>query len=57
VLEPFTRGTTTAADGTGLGLAIVAQQVTLHQGRLELGESELGGLRVEVRLPVSTQMH
>jgi len=51
LLEPFARGADTTAQGTGLGLAIVAQQVTLHGGTLELGESDLGGLGVEVRLP------
>ena len=51
VLEPFARGRATAAPGTGLGLAIVAQQVALHGGELRLGDSPLGGLAVEVRLP------
>ena len=41
------------APGTGLGLAIVAQQVALHDGELRLGDSELGGLAVEVRLPAT----
>jgi signal transduction histidine kinase len=54
LLEPFARGAGAAsADGTGLGLAIVAQQVALHGGTLELGESALGGLRVSVRMPRS----
>jgi K+-sensing histidine kinase KdpD len=43
--------------GTGLGLAIVAQQVALHDGELVLGESELGGLRAEVRLPALRGQH
>jgi two-component system sensor histidine kinase PrrB len=51
VLEPFARGAGTGAPGTGLGLAIVAQQVALHGGELALGDSPLGGLGVEVRLP------
>lgn len=51
LLEPFARGRATAAPGTGLGLAIVAQQVALHDGELHLGDSALGGLAVEVRLP------
>ena len=51
VLEPFARGRAAAAPGTGLGLAIVSQQVALHGGTLQLGESRLGGLAVEVRLP------
>jgi two-component system sensor histidine kinase PrrB len=51
LLEPFARGAGATAPGTGLGLAIVAQQVALHGGELELGDSALGGLAVEVRLP------
>ena len=53
VLEPFARGHGTLAPGTGLGLAIVAQQVALHGGSLALGDSDLGGLGVEVRLPAT----
>jgi two-component system sensor histidine kinase PrrB len=54
LLEPFARGRDTAAPGTGLGLAIVAQQVALHGGELRLADAPepLGGLLVEVRLPV-----
>jgi two-component system, OmpR family, sensor histidine kinase PrrB len=52
-LEPFARGTAATAPGTGLGLAIVAQQVALHDGDLRLDESELGGLRVQIRLPAT----
>jgi two-component system sensor histidine kinase PrrB len=53
VLEPFRRGTGATASGTGLGLAIVAQQVALHGGRIELGDSARGGLTVRVRLPAN----
>ena len=53
LLEPFARGTGTTAPGTGLGLAIVAQQVALHAGELTLGESALGGLAVDIRLPAT----
>jgi two-component system sensor histidine kinase PrrB len=54
LLEPFARGSGAAAtDGTGLGLAIVAQQVALHGGTLDLGDSPLGGLGVAVRLPAT----
>ncbi len=51
VLEPFARGDGATVDGTGLGLAIVAQQVALHGGTLALGDSPLGGLGAEARLP------
>jgi signal transduction histidine kinase len=37
--------------GSGLGLAIVRDLVELYAGTIALGESPLGGLRVELRLP------
>ncbi|GMV02970.1 MAG: HAMP domain-containing protein [Burkholderiaceae bacterium] len=39
------------AAGSGLGLAIVKAVVERHEGRIELGRSALGGLRVAVHLP------
>jgi signal transduction histidine kinase len=51
MLEPFARGEGANSTGTGLGLAIVSQQVSLHGGSIELGESSLGGLTVAVELP------
>jgi signal transduction histidine kinase len=39
--------------GTGLGLAIVAELVAAHGGTVTIGDSPLGGARVEVRLPSS----
>ncbi|MGQ7249478.1 sensor histidine kinase [Halomonas sp. V046] len=41
--------------GSGLGLAIVEDLVTLYGGRLTLGESDLGGLAVDVWLPGADQ--
>lgn len=38
---------------TGLGLAIVEHCCRLHGGRMLLGQSILGGLRVELQLPLS----
>ena len=55
LLEPFARGELANASGTGLGLAIVSQQVALHGGQMQLAESGLGGLGVEVRLPVDAE--
>jgi signal transduction histidine kinase len=53
VLEAFARGNGATAPGTGLGLAIVTQQVALHEGTMRLGDSDLGGLAVELRLPAA----
>ena len=46
--EPYV---TTKARGTGLGLAIVRKIVEEHGGSIAIGDSELGGGRVTVRLP------
>ncbi len=40
--------------GTGFGLAIADELATLYEGSLVLGESDLGGLKVIVRLPAAT---
>lgn len=54
VFERFRRLPGTAADGCGLGLPIVAGLAGQHGGSVSLGEApDLGGLRVEVRLPRS----
>ena len=37
--------------GHGLGLAMVREMAVLYGGRLDLGESPLGGARVQLRLP------
>ena len=37
--------------GTGLGLAIVTDIVERYRGRIELGESSLGGLQINLQLP------
>lgn len=42
-----------SVNGHGLGLAIVGDLVEVYGGELELQDSELGGLAVRVRLPVS----
>lgn len=43
--------------GSGLGLMIVSDIVERHDGQLELGQSELGGLRVSVTLPAANGAH
>lgn len=55
VFKPFyrregSRNPTTG--GVGLGLTIARDVVRSHGGELSLGESDLGGLRAYVRLPV-----
>jgi signal transduction histidine kinase len=54
VLERFVRLDDSRGRGTGgagLGLAIVREVVVSHGGEVTLGESSLGGLRVEILLP------
>ena len=41
------------APGSGLGLAIVVDLTRLYGGRVELGSSPLGGLRVVLVLPAA----
>jgi signal transduction histidine kinase len=41
--------------GTGLGLAIVSETASAYGGGVELGESEFGGLRVDVVLPAAAK--
>lgn len=53
VLARFARGTGAAPGGSGLGLALVAQQAALHGGSVRLLRAPTGGLRAEVRLPVT----
>lgn len=40
------------SDGSGLGLAIAAWIVARHHGQIEVGDSDLGGARFTVRLPL-----
>lgn len=40
--------------GTGLGLAMVTQVIDAHNGEFAIEHSELGGLKVCVELPIST---
>ena len=39
--------------GTGLGMAIMSSIVEALDGRLTLGKSELGGLKIEIWLPIN----
>jgi signal transduction histidine kinase len=37
--------------GSGLGLSIVAETAAMYGGGVKLGDADLGGLRVELKLP------
>jgi hypothetical protein len=50
LFDPFF---TTKEKGTGLGMSIVSNIVASHKGRVEVGNSPLGGAKVEVWLPVA----
>ena len=43
--------------GSGLGLAIVHELVALYGGEVTLGAAPKGGLRVELTLPASPELH
>jgi signal transduction histidine kinase len=49
--ERFNRLGRNGADGVGLGLSIVLQIVKMHRGQINLLDSPLGGLRVQITLP------
>jgi signal transduction histidine kinase len=50
VFERFARGSGAAGPGSGLGLALVAQQAALHDGRVDVSDSPLGGARFTVTI-------
>ncbi|MBD7350479.1 two-component system sensor histidine kinase EnvZ [Klebsiella pneumoniae] len=53
LFQPFVRGDSARiTSGTGLGLAIVQRIIDNHNGRLEIGSSERGGLLIRAWLPV-----
>jgi len=54
VFKPFVRldeARNQDDSGTGLGLAIAKDIVSIHGGEIELADSDLGGLKVTVKLP------
>lgn len=51
ILERFKRGRSAPSGGTGLGLAVVRDIARLHEAKLELGQSPLGGLCVTLEFP------
>ncbi|MDH3975775.1 MAG: ATP-binding protein [Deltaproteobacteria bacterium] len=52
VFERFYRHLGSNEPGSGLGLSIVGRIVKLHNGKIELKKSDLGGLEVIVQIPV-----
>ncbi|MEG6510171.1 ATP-binding protein [Methyloligella sp. 2.7D] len=57
VFRPFyrvddARNQDSGSTGTGLGLAIARDIARLHGGDIKLDDSKLGGLKVEIRVPV-----
>ncbi|ATO35092.1 Osmolarity sensor protein EnvZ [Dickeya dianthicola] len=54
LFQPFVRGDSArSTSGTGLGLAIVQRIIDAHNGSLDVGASERGGLRVRAYLPLA----
>ena len=53
LFQPFVRGDSArTTSGTGLGLAIVQRIIDAHDGALDVGTSERGGLCVRAYLPL-----
>jgi nitrogen fixation negative regulator NifL len=51
VFEPFFAGREARHHGAGMGLAMVQEIVNRHEGTVSIGQSQIGGCRVSVRLP------
>ncbi len=57
IFEPFYRVAESRdrdSGGTGIGLAITARVVGVYRGQVRAENAEVGGLRVEIRLPLRT---
>ncbi|MGF1699887.1 envelope stress sensor histidine kinase CpxA [Photobacterium makurazakiensis] len=56
IFRPFYRVSTArdrSSGGTGLGLAITESAIRQHSGTIEANRSQLGGLKVAIRLPLA----
>lgn len=53
LLKPFVRGDNARCiSGTGLGLSIVKRIIDAHNGALNIGTSERGGLLIRAYIPL-----
>ena len=50
--EPFKKLDTKVKQGFGLGLAISKNIINTHGGKILLDKSQLGGLKVIIKLPI-----
>jgi two-component system sensor histidine kinase GlrK len=58
IFKPFYQGSAPVigpVQGTGIGLSIVQEYVRDHGGRIEVGDSALGGACFRVMLPLTLQ--
>jgi signal transduction histidine kinase len=51
-LQRFDRSRSRVTGGSGLGMSIISGVVSMHDGKLSLQKSELGGLAIDIRLPI-----
>ncbi len=54
-LQRFDRSRSRVTGGSGLGMSIISGVVSMHDGKLSLQKSELGGLAIDIRLPITTK--
>lgn len=58
IFKPFYRideARTRETGGTGLGLSIVQNAITQHHGDINIMQSDMGGLKIELHIPLWTQ--
>ncbi len=59
LMKPFVKGKSPGSDGeigSGLGLSICKEILSLHEGTLEIGDSELGGAIFKAWIPSCTHV-